>query len=429
MKGPVMTANALAALLRGECSDALFPVYGEKAGEQKKRLSSLTDTFVKKYGDMPDAGLFSVPGRIELSGNHTDHNRGCVIAGSVDLDIAALAAPTDDMKIRLKSEGFPEDTVDISAENLPSESAFGSSAALIAGVCEGFRQMGYRVGGFCAFTVSDVPKGSGLSSSAAFEVMVGNILNHLYNGGKVSPTELAQIAQYSENVFFGKPCGLMDQLACAYGGVIAIDFADPKAPAVECLDFSPVNEKYSICVTHTGGSHADLTDDYAAVPAEMKAVAACFGKEVLREVDEGSVLSSIPALRGKVGDRAILRALHFFEENRRVALQREALRSGDTGTYLALVKKSGESSFMFLQNAYAPKAPTSEGIPLALFLLGKLLPDDGAYRLQGGGFAGTVQAYIPNEKYKTVEASLLSVFGKESCDRLSVRRAGAVKVL
>lgn len=425
-----MNVTALAAFLRGESSDgALSPVYGNKTGMQKGRLASLAEAFSEKYGDMPDAGLFSVPGRIELSGNHTDHNRGCVIAGSVDLDIAAVAAPAGDMKIRLKSEGFPEDVVDISSELIPDGAAFGSSAALIAGVCDGFRKRGYAVGGFAAFTVSDVPKGSGLSSSAAFEVMVGNILNHLYNDGRISPTELAQIAQYSENVFFGKPCGLMDQLACAYGGVIAIDFADPGMPEVESLDFSPVNERYSICVTHTGGSHADLTDDYAAVPAEMKAVAAYFGREVLRETDEDAVLASIPALRERVGDRAILRSLHFFEENRRVARQKDALRRGDVKEYLSLVRESGESSFMFLQNAYSPKAPGSEGIPLALFLLGKHLPTDGAYRLQGGGFAGTVQAYIPCEEYSAVEAAMRSVFGEESCDRLSVRRAGAVKVL
>ncbi len=426
-----MKVNALAALLRGERSDgALLPVYGEKTEAQKIRMSSLADIFSEKYGDMPEAGLFSVPGRIELSGNHTDHNRGRVIAGSVDLDIVAVAAPTSDMTVRLKSEGFPEDIVDISSENKPDERAFGSSAALIAGVCEGFRQRGYGVGGFCACTVSDVPKGSGLSSSAAFEIMVGNILNHLYNGGKISPVELAQIAQYSENVFFGKPCGLMDQLACAYGGVIAIDFSEPEKPEIECLDFAPVNEKYSICVTHTGGSHADLTDDYAAVPAEMKAVAACFGKEVLRETDEARVLSSIPELRKKVGDRAILRALHFFEENRRVELQADALRSGDIKKYLSLVRESGESSFMFLQNAYSPKAPESEGIPLALFLLQKLLPSvGGAYRLQGGGFAGTVQAYVPQKAYPDIEYILKKTFGEKSCDKLSVRRAGAVKLL
>ena len=424
-----MKVNALAALLRGERSDgALLPVYGEKTEAQKIRMSSLADIFSEKYGDMPEAGLFSVPGRIELSGNHTDHNRGRVIAGSVDLDIVAVAAPTSDMTVRLKSEGFPEDIVDISSENKPDERAFGSSAALIAGVCEGFRQRGYRVGGFCACTVSDVPKGSGLSSSAAFEIMVGNILNHLYNGGKISPVELAQIAQYSENVFFGKPCGLMDQLACAYGGVIAIDFSEPEKPEVECLDFAPVNEKYSICVTHTGGGHADLTDDYAAVPAEMKAVAAAFGKPVLRETNEADVINAIPTLRERLGDRAVLRAMHFFDENRRVLEQVQALKNGDFEGFLAGVRDSGRSSWMLLQNIIPLGSTAHQQMALAQALCEKLLGGRGACRVHGGGFAGTILAFVPDEMLEQFRSGAEAVLGAGSCHVLSIRQTGGTRL-
>ena len=415
--------------LQGGALDArLAALYGqERVGVQRARYESALRAFGNRYGEDRDVSLFSVPGRSELSGNHTDHNCGCVIAAAVDLDIIAVAAKNEDSTVRLLSEGFPEDTVNLDVFSAPVPARFSHSDAIIAGVCAGLRAAGYRVGGFDAYTTSDVPKGSGLSSSAAFENMVGNIENHFYNAGKIDNALLAQISQYAENAFFGKPCGLMDQTASAVGGVVAIDFADNGHPRIDRLSLDLDAFGYSLCILNTGGNHADLTPDYAAVPAEMKALAAAMGKRVLRELDEDSVLNAIPTLRARVGDRAILRALHFFAENRRVAAQRAALSAGDLPAFLELVKQSGLSSFCYLQNVYSPANPAEQGVSLALRLAEQFLSDKkGAWRVHGGGFAGTVQAYVQKKDTAAFCTQMNAVFGKDACTPLRIRAEGAI---
>ena len=285
------------------------------------------------------------------------------------------------------------------------------------------------MGGFDAYTTSNVLKGSGLSSSAAFEDMIGNILNHLYNDGKVDNVEIAKLAQYAENVFFGKPCGLMDQVACAVGGIVAIDFADPVAPVIEKIDFDMTKKGYHLCIVNTGGNHADLTDDYASVPAEMKAVAAHFGKAVLREVDGEALRREIPVLREKVGDRALLRALHFLKENERVAKQKAALTKGDFEAFLREVLASGRSSFCYLQNVYTCKNLTEQGLSLALCLAENVLADKtAAWRVHGGGFAGTIQAFVPTEAVEAFRTAMDEVFGSGKCIVLQIRPEGAVRL-
>ena len=351
------------------------------------------------------------------------------MAASIDLDIIAVASPSEKNTVRVKSEGFPEDVVDLTDYTTPRADRFSHSDSIIAGMCAGFRKEGYAVGGFDAYTTSSVLKGSGLSSSAAFEDMIGNIENHLCNGGKVSNVEIAKLAQYAENEFFGKPCGLMDQMACAVGGIIAIDFADPAAPVTEKLDFDITAAGYNLCIVNTGGNHADLTPDYAAVPAEMKAVAAALGKTVLRETDEEAVIAAIPTLRESVGDRAILRALHFFAENRRVAAQKAALKAGDIEGFFAGVLASGRSSFCYLQNVYTTKNVREQGLSLALCLAERYLAGkSAAWRVHGGGFAGTVQAFMKNGEVPGFRALMDSVFGKGACIVLRIRPEGACLV-
>jgi galactokinase len=413
----------------GALDKTLSYIYGEAALEaQKARYIKAIDDFTAIYGDK-DISLFSVAGRSELSGNHTDHNYGCVVAASIDLDIIAVATKRDDGVIRIKSEGFPEDVVDTAIYTSPVKEKFGTSESIIAGMAQGFLKDGYAIGGFDAYTTSNVLKGSGLSSSAAFEDMVGNILNHMYNDGKVNNVEIAKLAQYSENVFFGKPCGLMDQMACAVGGIIAIDFADPKAPVIDKIDFDMSARGYNLCIVNTGGNHADLTDDYASVPTEMKAVAAHFGKSVLREVSKTELIAAIPALREKVGDRAILRAMHFLCENERVKAQKSALLAGDLDAFFAEVLSSGKSSFCYLQNVYTTKNLKEQGLSLALCLAeGYLSGKKAAYRVHGGGFAGTIQAYVPMSDVEGFKALMDGVFGDGKCIVLRIRPEGAVKI-
>lgn len=394
---------------------------------QRVRYATALDAFANLYGD-GDISVFSVGGRSEISGNHTDHNHGRVIAASVNLDILAIAKPTDNGVIRIKSEGFPEDVVAPAAIDAPDKDKFFTSAAIIAGMEKAFLNAGYAVGGFDAYTTSNVLKGSGISSSAAFEVMVGNILNYLYNDGKVSNVEIAKMAQYAENEYFGKPCGLMDQTACAVGGFITIDFADPKNPIIEKMDFDLGKAGYALCIVNTGGNHADLNEDYASVPAEMKAVAAVLGVSVLRETTEEELIKNIGKVRETCGDRALLRAMHFFAENRRVAAQVEALRNGDMEGFKAGVVASGNSSFKYLQNVYTTKNVAEQGLSLALCLTEAYLAGTGAVcRVHGGGFAGTIQAFVPLCKVADYAAYMDSIFGEHACHVLSVRRDGAMR--
>lgn len=426
-----MKTAELKQALAGTTLDSRFcEIYGSAALEtQKARYLHAVEEFEKLYGADREAALYSVAGRSELSGNHTDHNHGCVIAASIDLDIIAVASPSAGSVIRVKSEGFPEDVVDFGIYNAPNPARYEKSDSLIAGMVAGFRKEGLAVGGFDAYTTSNVLKGSGISSSAAFEDMIGNILNYVYNDGKVSNVEIAKLAQYAENRFFGKPCGLMDQMACAVGGIIAIDFRDPSAPVIEQTDFDLSAAGYNLCIVNTGGNHADLTGDYASVPAEMKSVAAYFGKDVLRDTDENAVLAAIPALREKVGDRAILRALHFFAENRRVAAQKAALKAGDLDTFLANVIASGRSSFCYLQNVYTTKNVSEQGLSLALCLAERVLSGKrAAWRVHGGGFAGTIQAFVPTEDVAEFRAVMDTAFGEGRCMVLRVRPEGALRV-
>ncbi len=417
-------------LKTGGLNARLTALYGEEALPlQTARYEKALEEFEAIYGAGREAHLFSVAGRSELSGNHTDHNHGCVVAASIDLDIIAVASPSGSDTVRVKSEGFPEDVVNLNDYTAPCADRFSHSDSIIAGMCAGFRREGYTVGGFDAYTTSSVLKGSGLSSSAAFEDMIGNIENHLFNGGRVSNVEIAKLAQYAENEFFGKPCGLMDQMACAVGGIIAIDFADPKAPVTEKLNFDITAAGYNLCIVNTGGNHADLTPDYAAVPAEMKAVAKALGKEVLRDTDEQAVIAAIPALRESVGDRAILRALHFFAENRRVAAQKAALMAGDIEGFFDGVLASGRSSFCYLQNVYTTKNVREQGLSLALCLAERYLSGkSAAWRVHGGGFAGTVQAFMKTEEVAGFRALMDGVFGEGACIVLRIRPEGACLV-
>jgi len=425
------TITAIERIKKGALDARLLTLYGDDALQaQRTRYIKSIEEFAALYGTERDIYLLSVAGRSELSGNHTDHNRGMVIAASIDLDIVAVAAKTNDSIVRVKSEGYPEDVVDIADFCTPREARFSRSDAIIAGMCAGLAKNGYRTGGFVAYTTSSVLKGSGLSSSAAFEDMIGNIQNHLYNAGKIDNAEIAKIAQFAENEFFGKPCGLMDQLACAVGGIIAIDFQNNTNPVIEKIDFDITAAGYNLCIVNTGGNHADLTPDYAAVPAEMKAVANALGATVLRELDEKTVLAAAPRLRKTLGDRAILRALHFFAENRRVAAGKRALAAGDLPAFFENVLASGRSSFCYLQNVYTTKNVSEQGLSLALCLAERYLKDKrGAWRVHGGGFAGTVQSFVREEDTEAFRAMMDATFGEGACIVLRIRPHGALRVL
>ncbi len=400
---------------------------GRNTEDVKARYNAAFDEFTAIFGEADKLSVFSVAGRSEICGNHTDHNHGKVLAASIDLDIIAIVKATDDNTIRLKSAGFPEDVVDI--DNLaPIFADTGRSSSLIRGVCDGFQKNGHKIGGFVAYTTSDILGGSGLSSSAAFEDMVGTILNHLYNNGEIDYIEISKISQYAENVHFGKPCGLMDQVACAAGGFVTIDFEDPKAPTARRINFDLSAKGYSLCIVNTGGSHANLTDDYAAVPAEMKAVAEFFGKPVLRGISEETLIQNTAELRKKLGDRAVLRALHFIRENERVDRMLDALAKEDMTTFLAIIKESGNSSATLLQNYFTCKAPAEQGITLACAIAAEILGEKGAWRVHGGGFAGTMQAFVPTERMKAFRETMETVFGAGSVTELSVRPLGAAAV-
>lgn len=428
-----MQTKELIALIENGGLDSRFAaLYGESAvAAQRERYTDAVREFSSLFGADREVRLFSVPGRSEISGNHTDHNRGCVIAAAVDLDIIAVASANGDGRVTVKSKGFPADTVDCHPGE-PDEKLFYTSGSLLSGVCAGFEKRGYRVGGYDAYTTSNVLKGSGISSSAAFEVMIGTVMNHLYNDAVITDPVIAEIAQYAENVYFGKPSGLMDQTACAVGGFSFIDFADPKAAKIEKLGFDLSRAGYSLCITNTGGNHADLNDDYASVPAEMKAVAKEFGREVLRGLTVEELLARAGELREKVGDRAILRAFHFIRENERVMGQAEALKKGDIGSFLRGVRASGESSFMYLQNVYTTKNVREQGLSLALAVTDYALSGTertSAWRVHGGGFAGTVQAFVPDENVDGYKSGMEAVFGVGSCAVLKVRPEGCTAVL
>ncbi len=367
--------------------------------------------------------IFSAPGRIEIGGNHTDHQHGRVLAAAIDLEARCAASVNGTNVIRIDSDGFGRTEVDVS-DLRPRENEKDTTAALIRGIAAWFREHGYKIGGFDGHVTSAVPGGSGLSSSAAFEVLIGNTLNGLFNGN-VSALSIALAGQYAENVYSGKPCGLMDQLASSIGGLAMIDFKDPEKPIIQRigLDLSG----YEVCVVSTGGSHADLTGEYAAIPQEMKEVASFFGKQVLREVRPEDFYANIAALR-QFGDRAVLRAFHFFEENERVLRQADALEKGDMRGFLEMVIQSGQSSMSYLQNVYTPLIPKEQGISLAYALSEHILAGAGAYRVHGGGFAGTLLAFVPLALKEEYKRQMSAAFGEHSCHFLNIRKEGGMEV-
>lgn len=398
----------------------------KQLGGSIERFDGLVNMFKEHFGAAP-VRFFSAPGRTEVCGNHTDHNRGKVVAAAVDLDVIAAVLPTDDGQVTVKSEGYPEDSISLSDLNVHDDEK-NSSAALIRGVLAGLKNRGYNVCGFKAYTRSNVLKGSGLSSSAAFEVLIGTVLNGLCNGGEISDVEIAQIAQYAENVYFGKPSGLMDQMASSVGGFTGIDFKDPENPVIEPMEFDPKKYGYRLCIVDTKGSHADLTPDYAAIPDEMKAVAKLLGKSCLREISRDEILKNLPEIRSALGDRAVLRAFHFFDENDRVDELKSAIKFGSIDGFLSVIDRSGDSSYKYLQNVYSNAHPENQGVSLALYCASRILGRMGACRVHGGGFAGTIQAFVPEDLLDGFVEGMESVFGRGSCYVLNIRPYGGAEV-
>ena len=391
----------------------------------QERIAALNMGFETTFGEKPDR-YFSAPGRSEISGNHTDHQRGRVLAAAVNLDTQAAVRANKTNWIRILSQGYPMTKVNLQ-ELSPKEAEINTTPALIRGVAARFVEMGYQVGGFDAYVESTVLPGSGLSSSAAFEVLIGTVINHLFCNGAVSQPQIARIGQYAENVFFGKPCGLMDQMASAVGGMVAIDFADPENPVIQPVDFDFASCGHALCIIDSRASHADLTDEYAAIPNDLKTICAHFGKEVLRQIDPADFYEAIPALREKCGDRAVMRAIHFYQENDRVPRQAAALQARDFDTFLSLTKQSGYSSYMYLQNVVPAGYVTHQDMAVALALCEHYLDGRGAYRVHGGGFAGTVQAFVPFDLLDSFRAGVDSVLGEGACHVLSIRPQGGVE--
>ena len=396
--------------------------------EQADRYADLMNEFQKVYGT-DDVSLFSSPGRTEIGGNHTDHNYGRVLAGAVNLDMVAVAATNGTNVIRIKSAGYPEFQVDLSTLEI-DESQFYTSSALVKGICARMKQLGYEIGGFDACIEGRVPKGSGLSSSASFEVLVGAVINHLFNNGKMSAVENGIIGQWSENNFFGKPCGLMDQTACSVGGLITIDFEDPSKPIVKEVDFDFVSTGFALVITDVGGGHDDAASqaEYASLPTEMKAVAAVLGAKVLRQVTLEQIVEKIPEIRKVTGDRAILRAYHFQGDNQRVVEQVAALENNDFQAFLKMVVESGYSSYMYNQNIFDVVHKDDQVVSLALALSEMILKGKGAWRVHGGGFGGTIQAFVPQDLLDKYVETLEHVYGKGSCHKLFIRAKGSIKL-
>lgn len=400
-----------------------FSVMYQSVDAAKERYLKAIDAFEKLYGDADEIRLFSAPGRTEVGGNHTDHQHGCVLAGSVDLDVIAVVARNNDNKVRIKSEGYDMDVIDLN-ELQPIASEEGRASALIRGMCGIVKEQGFKIGGFNAYTTSNVLKGSGLSSSAAFEVLVGVILSHMFNDGGIDAVEIAKIAQKSENIYFGKPCGLMDQMASSVGGFTAIDFNDTSNPIIEKIDFNLASHAHRLCIVNTGGNHADLTGDYAAITTECRTVSNAMGKDFLRDVNEADFYANLSELRKSCGDRAVLRAIHFFADNARVPEEKAALLEDRFDDFLKLITTSGNSSFRYLQNVFSVSAPAEQGLSLALALTERFLAGRGGYRVHGGGFAGTIQAFVPDDMLEDYKALIESVFGEGNCYVLNIRPVG-----
>ena len=403
-----------------------YPRFTEDTDFYLGRIEQVKKGFSDTYGK-ENPRIFSAPGRTEIGGNHTDHQHGCVLAAAVDMDILAAALPNGTKKIRILSEGFAPDEVDLTDLSI-KEDEINTSAALIRGVAAKLTELGYMVEGFDLYATSNVLKGSGLSSSAAYEVMLGHVMNGLFCNHKISAVDIARIGQYAENIYFGKKSGLMDQTASSVGGVVAIDFRDNSAPVVKKLDFRFETSGYSLCIIDSGADHADLSDEYSAIPTEMKQVAAMLGTEVLREADEALFVERLAEIRKETGDRAVLRALHFFRENRRAVQEAELLEAGDFDAFLNVVKESGQSSNVYLQNVKVEGQAFHQEVQYALAVCDLLLAGRGAFRVHGGGFAGTVQAFVPNDMLEAFRTGAEKLVGKGSCHVVSIREAGGIEL-
>lgn len=426
----MQTVELINEFIEGKYRNTLLDIYVDEnvIDYQQGRYVTAIKKYESLYGQ-GDVKIYSAPGRSEVGGNHTDHQHGQILAASINLDAIAVVEKNGTSEIRLVSDGYDEiiiDTADLSYA--PSEKE--STVALVKGVLAGMKERGYQVGGFSGYITSDVLIGAGLSSSAAFETLIGTIESYLYNDGKLDPVTNAIIGQYAENVYFGKPCGLMDQMACSVGNLVHVDFACPGKPLVNKVSFDMNEYGYSLCITDTKGSHADLTADYAAVPFEMKQVAAFFGKDVLLGITMNDLLRNIVALRQSVSDRAVLRAIHFVQENDRVAREVSALNNGDIDTFLEEVKASGNSSYKYLQNVYSNSDINHQNVSLALAVSESVLAGGkGVCRVHGGGFAGTIQAFVRNDDVAEYVETMNSVFGESSCKVLKIRKYGGIKVV
>lgn len=408
--------------------NTLEQIYSNKKIEyQKERYQSSEEKFISVFNEKP-VRFFSAPGRSEICGNHTDHNKGCVLAAGVSMDVIAAVVPTNDGIIQIQSEGYP--LIKVNIDDLSAnDSEKNSSVALIRGVTAGFADKGYNIGGFKAYTLTSVLKGSGLSSSAAFEVLVCTILNGLYNDDKVDPVEIAKISQFAENKYFGKPSGLMDQMASSVGGLISIDFMNTADPIINKVNFDFSRCGHALCIVDTKGSHANLTPEYAAIPKEMKYIAGYFNVDCLRKITKNDIITNYRLLRKRFGDRAVLRALHFMDDNERVSKECAALENGKFNEFLRLVNESGDSSYMYLQNVYPSSSPEKQGLSSALYIAKDILKGKGACRVHGGGFAGTIQAFVPYSMLDDFRSGIEGVFGKGSCHVLSIRPVGGTEVI
>ena len=417
-------------LLSGGFADQLSWLYGCEQAETEHyaaRYARVLDGLDREFGKHETAALFSAPGRTEIGGNHTDHQHGCVLAGAVNIDMIAAVAPNGSNTIRLHSEGYS--TICVNLHELQKvEAEENTSAAILRGTCAAFQARGAALQGVDIYVASNVPKGSGVSSSAAFEVLLGTILNELFLADKVSAIEIAKIGQWVENVYFGKPCGLMDQMASSVGGVVGIDFADPAAPVVKSVNFDLADAGLALCILDSGADHADLTDEYAAVPAECKAVAALCGGQVLRQVPYETFMENIALCRDRLGDRAVLRAMHFYADNARVGMQIEALQRKDYASFLALVTESGHSSWEYLQNVSPADAVKHQAVAITIALCKQILAGNGAVRVHGGGFAGTVQAFVPLEQVAEFKKKTEAVLGENHCNVMAIRPVGGLRL-
>ena len=414
-------------VLDGALDDKLIFLYGEaRAAAQKERYVRVLDRALETLGE-GDVRLFSAPGRTEVGGNHTDHQLGRVLAASIDLDVLAVVRPHDEPVIRYYADAFSVEPVDISDVDI-RESEYNTTESLIRGIAAKFVQNHHKIGGFDCYAESDVLPGSGMSSSAAFEILIAEILSEVYNEGSVSPIEQAKIGQFAENVYFGKASGLMDQMACSVGGFVTIDFRDKENPEVRNIPFELDRHGYALILTDCKQSHADLSDEYSLVPGEMKAAAAVMGKTVLSEVTVKDLMDHAKEIREQCGDRAFLRSYHFLKETDRVVDEVKALESGEIRFFLNHVIASGQSSFMYLQNVYPPAERMHQSLAVGLAISEELLKGKGAWRVHGGGFAGTIQAFVPLEDTAAYIAAMERVFGPDSCYQLRIRSVGGYEI-